>query len=213
MGLIMGIWRRIRGGTKPAVVQMDRSRSTSSNNRRMPGRRSMNGTAVDLKSEREDSAPSCLGRGVEKAPPLPFPRDSLEMASVTRSDTGAVRETRLTTSTVLVVDDEESIRDLVRAMLTREGRQVFLAAQGQEAIEVFCRERPDITILDLQMPKMNGMEVLRQIRAIDPQAIVMVFTGADTEASVREARELGVTEFLHKGASLPAVWEARSRPL
>ena len=111
----------------------------------------------------------------------------------------------MTTSTVLVVDDEESIRDLIQRKLTREGRRVLLAARGQEAIEVFRRHRPDITILDLHMPEMNGIEVLRQIRAVDPQAIVMIFTGADTEASAREARELGVTEFVQKGLSLPTV--------
>jgi len=109
------------------------------------------------------------------------------------------------TSTVLVVDDEESIRDLIRRKLTREGRHVLLAAGGQEAIEVFRRHRPDITILDLHMPEMNGIEVLRQIRAVDPQAIVMIFTGADMEASAREASELGVTEFVQKGLSLPAI--------
>jgi CheY-like chemotaxis protein len=105
----------------------------------------------------------------------------------------------------LVVDDEESIRDLIRRKLTREGRHVLLAARGQEAIKMFRRHRPDITILDLHMPEMNGIEVLRQIRAVDPRAIVMIFTGADTEASAREARELGVTEYLQKGLSLPTI--------
>jgi len=111
----------------------------------------------------------------------------------------------MTSSTVLVVDDEESIRELIRKKLTQQGRHVLVAARGQEAIEVFRRHRPDITILDLHMPEMNGIEVLRQIRAVDPQATVMVFTGADTEASAREAKDLGVTEFLQKGLSLPAI--------
>jgi len=111
----------------------------------------------------------------------------------------------MTLSTVLVVDDEESIRDLIRSKLTQEGRHVLLAARGQEAIEVFRRHRPHITILDLHMPEMNGIEVLRQIRAVDPQAVVMIFTGAETEALARQARELGVTEFIQKGLSLPPV--------
>lgn len=114
---------------------------------------------------------------------------------------------------VLVVDDEESIRSLIKTKLTREGRDVLLAARGEEAIEVFRRERPDITILDLHMPEMGGIEVLRRIRAIDSEAIVMVFTGTHTEALVRQAEELGVTEFLQKGTSLPLAWDGRSRRL
>lgn len=116
-------------------------------------------------------------------------------------------------STVLVVDDEESIRNLVKTKLTREGREVFLAARGEEAVAVFRRERPDITILDLHMPEMGGIEVLRRIRAIDSEAIVMVFTGTQTDATLRQAKELGVTEFLQKGTSLPLAWDGRTRRL
>ena len=111
------------------------------------------------------------------------------------------------TSTILVVDDEESIRNLVRTKLMREGRRVFEAARGQEAVEMFRRQRPDITILDLHLPGMNGVEVLKQIRAIDPQAIVMIFTGVASEAAVKEITRLGVTEVLQKGSSLPAIGE------
>jgi CheY-like chemotaxis protein len=112
------------------------------------------------------------------------------------------------TSTVLVVDDEESIRDLVRTKLNRGGRHVLLAARGEEAVEMFRRHRPDITILDLKMPGMSGIEVLRQIRRIDPRAVVIIFTGCDIPLSakeMREATELGVTEFVQKGFSLPDV--------
>jgi two-component system response regulator AtoC len=113
-------------------------------------------------------------------------------------------------SKVLVVDDEESIRNLMKAVLTREGREVLLSSQGRDAIEMFQRERPDITILDIAMPDLNGIEVLRRIRAFDQGATVMVFTGSSTEALVKQAQELGVTEVLEKGSSLSAIWEART---
>ena len=100
---------------------------------------------------------------------------------------------------ILVVDDEASIRELLSRQLMREGRKVLVANDGRTAIELFRRERPDITILDLNMPGLDGIAVLKAIRAIDPKATVMIFTGSGTEAAEAQARELGVTEFLHKG--------------
>ena len=112
---------------------------------------------------------------------------------------------------VLVVDDEENIRTLVQAMLNQEGRHVVLAARGKEAIAMFQKERPDMTILDIDMPDIDGITVLREIRTIDPQAKVIVFTGGDSPGVEREARALGVTDFLQKGLALPSLAELQSR--
>ena len=100
---------------------------------------------------------------------------------------------------ILVVDDEASIRELLSRQLMRQGRKVLVANDGRTAIQMFRRERPDITILDLNMPDLDGIAVLKAIRAIDPKATVMIFTGSGTEATEAQARELGVKEFLHKG--------------
>ena len=78
---------------------------------------------------------------------------------------------------ILVVDDEDNIRTLIEAMLKHEGRHVALAAKGKDAITVFKKERPNLTILDIDMPDIDGLTVLREIRAIDPQAKVIIFTG------------------------------------
>jgi CheY-like chemotaxis protein len=112
---------------------------------------------------------------------------------------------------ILVVDDEDSIRMLVGAMLKQDGRQMVLAAQGKEAIAVFQKERPDLTILDIDMPDIDGITVLRQIRTIDPQAKVMVFTGGESPVVESQAKALGVTEFLKKGYALPSLDELASR--
>lgn len=216
MQLIKEIWRLVKKGLpgiNPTPVQIRRSCSSASDGQQNPRRRSVNGTAMDGRRGRDDTTESCRERKPEKERALLSDAGSLAMVSGIRSDAETERRTSRSTSTVLVVDDEESIRNLVRTTLTREGRHVLLASRGPEAIEMFRRQRPDITILDLHMPGMSGIEVLRQIRTLDPQAIVMVFTGTDTEVSVREAKELGVTEFLHKGPSLLAEWEARSRGL
>jgi DNA-binding response OmpR family regulator len=103
---------------------------------------------------------------------------------------------------ILAVDDDEKIRGLLHVMLRRKGHHVITASSGQPGIDLFRRERPHVTILDFEMPDMDGLAVLREIRAIDPQAPVIMLTGAGTDERKRQARELGVTEFLAKGFSL-----------
>ncbi len=103
---------------------------------------------------------------------------------------------------ILAVDDDEKIRELLSTLLRRKGHHVLTASHGQKGIDVFRRERPHVTILDFEMPDIDGLEVLRQIRAIDPHAPVIMLTGAGTEAREKQARKLGVTDFLAKGFSL-----------
>ncbi|TLY28517.1 MAG: response regulator [Nitrospirae bacterium] len=112
---------------------------------------------------------------------------------------------------VLAVDDDVKIRDLLDTLLRRKGHQVLTADHGQKGIDVFRRERPDITILDLKMPNMNGIEALRQIRQINPHAPVIILTAVGTETEEEQARALGVTEFLHKGFSLHELGDALNR--
>ena len=111
---------------------------------------------------------------------------------------------------ILVVDDEDNILMLIQTMLKQEGRHVALAAKGKDAIAVFKKERPNLTILDIDMPDVDGITVLREIRTIDPQAKVIIFTGGDSPTVERQARALGVTDFLRKGFALPPLAELQS---
>lgn len=103
---------------------------------------------------------------------------------------------------ILAVDDDEKIGELLRVMLRRKGHQVMTANTGQQGIACFRRERPQVTILDFEMPDMDGLAVLRAIREVDSQASVIMLTGAGTDERKQQARALGVTEFLAKGFSL-----------
>ncbi|MBI3355931.1 MAG: response regulator [Nitrospirae bacterium] len=103
---------------------------------------------------------------------------------------------------ILAVDDDEKIRELLHVVLRRKGHHVITASYGQKGIELFRRERPHVTILDFEMPDMDGLAVLRDIRAVDPQAPVIMLTGAGSDEREKQARQLGVTEFLAKGFSL-----------
>jgi two-component system, NtrC family, response regulator AtoC len=112
---------------------------------------------------------------------------------------------------ILVIDDEESIRKLLSTVLKRKGHEVFLADSGQKGINMFERTRPLITILDLRLPDVNGIEVLSRLRAIDPQACVIMMTGFATGEVEAKALALGADDFLQKGFSLFDLGDALRR--
>jgi len=78
---------------------------------------------------------------------------------------------------ILLVDDEESIRTMMRMTLELDGYQVLTAEDGHRALEIYKREHPDIVLLDVKMPEMDGMEVLRRIRDINADAEVIIISG------------------------------------
>ncbi|HEX7767213.1 MAG TPA: response regulator [Nitrospira sp.] len=95
---------------------------------------------------------------------------------------------------MLVVDDEESIRTLLRTVLKRKKREVFLADSGPKGIDLFERMHPLITILDLHLPDLNGLEVLSRLRA-DPRDHV---DGIRNERNGRESSDPGDEQFFKK---------------
>ena len=116
-------------------------------------------------------------------------------------------------ATILVIDDERLLCDLLQEMLRRHGHEVFTAYSGREGIDSHRQRRPHFTLLDLHLPDMSGIEALRQIRKSDPRAAVMILTGAASDKLEREAQELGVTDFLIKGLSAEVLINAVTRAL
>lgn len=114
---------------------------------------------------------------------------------------------------ILSVDDDDKIRNIIKAVLTNRGHQLVTASSGSEGLKMFHSTGPHITILDLQLPDMNGLSVLQQIRAIDPGGIVIILTGADTTQLEHDARKLGATEVLQKGFSLHTIGDTVNRLL
>jgi CheY-like chemotaxis protein len=78
---------------------------------------------------------------------------------------------------ILLVDDDESIQLLYQEELQEEGYQVVSALNGEEALELFTKDKPDLVVLDIQMPGMNGIEVLRQMKMLD-ETIPVVLSSA-----------------------------------
>jgi DNA-binding NtrC family response regulator len=114
---------------------------------------------------------------------------------------------------ILVIDDEEGIRSLLDTLLSRKGYEVVLASSGQKGLELFRRERPDVVVLDLRMPEMDGLTVLKELRRLDSQRPVVVLTGVGTPVLEQQVHALGVTEFVEKEFSLHRLGDALKRLL
>jgi len=99
---------------------------------------------------------------------------------------------------ILVVDDEEGIRRILEQVLEYEGHLIRTAGGGGEAIELFQEFRPDLTLLDVKMARMDGLEVLDRIRAIDGNAVVVMISGHGNIETAVEATRRGAYDFLEK---------------
>ena len=114
---------------------------------------------------------------------------------------------------ILVIDDEQGIRDLLDTLLRRKGYDVILADTGEKGLEVFRRARPDVVVLDLKMPGMDGLTVLQQIRRLNPTQPVIILTGAGSPEREQQVWALGVTEYVEKEFSLHLLGDALKRLL
>jgi two-component system nitrogen regulation response regulator NtrX len=108
---------------------------------------------------------------------------------------------------VLVIDDEANVRTLTEMLLQHRGHEVLLADSGPKGLELYRREHPDVILLDLKMPEMDGVEVLIQIRRVDLKQPVIIVTGDSRPATEREVRALGVSGFIVKGSALDSLGE------
>lgn len=98
---------------------------------------------------------------------------------------------------ILVVDDEKPISDIIQFNLSKEGFEVVAAFDGEEALEKFEQENPDLMLLDLMLPKIDGLEVCRQIRKTSDVPIIML-TAKDSEIDKVLGLELGADDYITK---------------
>jgi two-component system alkaline phosphatase synthesis response regulator PhoP len=113
-------------------------------------------------------------------------------------------------STILVIDDEEDIRELIRYNLSKEGYRVECAMSGEEGLEMLRSLTPDMIILDLMLPGIDGLEVCRQLKADQTlrQIPVIMVTARGDEPDVVSGLELGADDYVSKPFS-PKVLLAR----
>ena len=103
---------------------------------------------------------------------------------------------------VLIVDDEERVVQSIAGVLEDEGFRVAKAKSGEEAIKVFQQEEPDVTLLDIWMPGMDGIEVLKRLKWIAPECQVIMISGHATISTAMTAVKLGAFDFIEKPLSL-----------
>jgi two-component system response regulator RegA len=116
------------------------------------------------------------------------------------------------TRSVLVVDDDEVFRTrLVRAFAER-GLDARGAGCAAEAVAAATTDSPELAVIDLRMPDRSGLELLRELKAIDPATCVVVLTGYGSIATALEAVRLGATHYLTKPADADEILSAFDRP-
>jgi len=99
---------------------------------------------------------------------------------------------------ILVVDDEREILDMLTDHLEDEGYVVSQAVDGEQALEGVRSEPPDLVLLDITMPGVNGLEVLRRLRRDHPKIPVVMITGIEDEALARSTLKMGAFDYLQK---------------
>ena len=104
---------------------------------------------------------------------------------------------------ILVVDDEKAICEILEEFLSLFGHSVTSANSGADAIEVVRRASPDVVFLDIRMPGMSGLDVLKEIKALDSSVRVIMISAFGDEETESMARELGADGYIQKPVDLP----------
>lgn len=99
---------------------------------------------------------------------------------------------------ILIVDDEEPVREVLAEYFAGQGYAVESAGGGAEALEVAGRTRPDLVLLDVRMPGMDGMEVLRRLRELHPEVAVIMITANEDVALARQTLKIGAFDYVAK---------------
>ncbi|MDQ5985005.1 MAG: Regulatory protein AtoC [Syntrophus sp. SKADARSKE-3] len=106
---------------------------------------------------------------------------------------------------ILIVDDEESIRKSLGGILVDEGYDILMAESGEEALKVIDDELPNLVLLDIWLPGMDGIETLKAIKADHPQMKVIIMSGHGTIETAVKATKLGAFDFIEKPLSLEKI--------
>ena len=106
---------------------------------------------------------------------------------------------------ILVIEDLEDIRQLFSLFLKKKGLEALSAANGREGVEAAKKEKPDLALVDVRLPDMNGFDVLREIREFDKTMKIFMLSGLYTEEQEKEGEAAGATGFINKNVGIGAI--------
>ena len=101
-------------------------------------------------------------------------------------------------ATVLIVEDQQLLRAWLSRLLAEDGYHILEAGNAEKGVSQYTEHQPDVVLLDIGLPKKNGLEVLREIRELDPTARVVMLTAWSEESILRQAVELGALDYVIK---------------
>jgi DNA-binding NtrC family response regulator len=104
--------------------------------------------------------------------------------------------------TILIVDDEKDFCTVLSDSLSQDRYRVFTALNGKMALQLAKKEKPDLMLLDIKMPGMDGVEVLRKVKKMKKEIAVIMFTAYGTLETAREAMKLGAYDYVTKPVDL-----------
>jgi len=112
---------------------------------------------------------------------------------------------------ILVMEDEPNVRALLDLYLRYQGYEVILADNGWKGLHLYHQELPDVIFLNLKMPGVDGLTVLKYIRSFDVNQPVIIYTGDTNPETEREVRAMGITEFILKNSPLSFLTDVLQR--
>jgi DNA-binding response OmpR family regulator len=112
---------------------------------------------------------------------------------------------------LLLIEDDEQVAQVLSEAFGSGGHETTIKYSGEDGLDYLRSERPDAVVLDVRLPRLNGVAVLRQIRSTDPVLPVIIMTGLATPGEIAEVRRLGVTEIIEKPEVLRHFSEALAR--
>jgi CheY-like chemotaxis protein len=106
---------------------------------------------------------------------------------------------------ILIVEDEKLLNEAYELVLKKEGYEVFKAFNGEEALKIVPKSKPDLILLDLRMPKMDGVDFLKELKPADnyPKMKIIIFSNYDEQKEIDQAFEYGATRYILKAWSSP----------
>ncbi len=109
---------------------------------------------------------------------------------------------------ILIVDDQFGIRILLNEVFSKEGYQTFQAANGVQALDIVTKQRPDLVLLDMKIPGMDGIEILKRMKVIDPDIRVIIMTAYGELDMIQKAKNLGAITHFAKPFDIDDIREA-----